>query len=476
MGLLGLSPCHSTNVPSNTFFPSDPKDANGQQKGSTYLSSSSLSLLGVKNEDNQVVSAVSSDRGSVVEGSECMTETAVEKSKLGIIDKSCSACRGRHVIHSCGKRSLPIDYEEIARAEIERKAIEEEEKKRVRAEKRRLADQKRREVKKQKQRELEEQRLREENGRLDDEQRRLLQEDFASQDMNRQRRQQIVASYANHISVDTSHQTQATNEINSSEYARSQKLEVTHSSALTQSIANGHQITAGPEAATSFNKSSEPQTNTDVFEQGTQLIQQPAPEGQGGITYKDNRSDESGNHALRNENSVSVPSTSNEHVAYSMPAQSPLAEAALPSVFSTLASADALVALANLADHTKTLPVMESHSPGGATASNEPEWPSYASSGKTTSYDTREAAVDQQYNAPSISASHGFSVNANSNDSASSDLSGEVKRGIPSYAAIRGQISNVSPNDVASAMSNTVTATTSFYNGYTHETGESPFR
>lgn len=479
MGLLGLSPCHTTNVPSNTFFPSDPKDANNRQpKGSTYLNSSSLSLLGVKKEDNQVVSAVSSERGSVVEGSECITESIVEKFKLGIIDQSCSACRGRHVIHSCGKRSLPIDYEELARAERERKANEEEEKKRMRAEKRRLADQKRREAKKQKQRELEEQRLREENERLEVEQRLRLQEDFASQDMNQHRRQQIVASYANHVSVDKSHQTRSTNEINSSVYARSPKLEVTHSSALTQSIANGHQITAAAQAATSFNKSPQPQTNAGIFEQGTQLIRHPAPEVQGGIPYQINRSNESGNHVIRNEKIVSVPSTtSNERVAYSIPAQSPLVEAASSSV-STNVFADALVALANLAE---TLPVTETHGPGGATASNEPEWPSsYAFSGKsTTSCDTRDALVDQQqYNAPSVSASRGLSVNANdsNDDSPPSDLNGEVKRGIPSYAAIRGQSSNVSPNDVASAMSNTVTTASSFYNGYTHETGESPFR
>jgi len=135
MGLLGLSPCQATNLPSNNCVSSDTREveigvsaANGEPKESAYLSSSSLSLLGVINEDNQVISALSSDRGSAVEGSEMM-ESAVEKSQFGIFDKSCSACRGRHVIHSCGKRSLPIDYEEIARAERERKEKEEEEKK-----------------------------------------------------------------------------------------------------------------------------------------------------------------------------------------------------------------------------------------------------------------------------------------------------------------------------------------------------------
>merc|ERR1712078_974376 len=116
---------------------------NSQAKGSAYLTSSSLSVLGLENNDNQVTSAVSSDRGSVVEGSENITESTIGKSKLGPIDNSCSACRGRLSIHSCGKRSLPIDYEELARFEKERKEKEEEEKKRIRAEKRRLADQKR---------------------------------------------------------------------------------------------------------------------------------------------------------------------------------------------------------------------------------------------------------------------------------------------------------------------------------------------
>ena len=164
MGLLGLSPKHTPSALSSTFVSSD-----------------------------------SSERGSAVDGSENMTDAAVaDKSKLVVIDKTCSACRGRLVIHTCGKRSLPIDYESIARAERERKEKEEEEKKRVRAEKRRLAEKKKREAKKQKERELEEQRLREAKQRLEAEQQRRLQEDLAAQDI-RNRREQIVPSYANHV-------------------------------------------------------------------------------------------------------------------------------------------------------------------------------------------------------------------------------------------------------------------------------------
>eukprot|EP00536_Pseudo-nitzschia_multiseries_P001532 jgi/Psemu1/322109/estExt_fgenesh1_pg.C_190060 len=214
MGLLGLSPCHvaaaaaannnnsnSNIVPSNGFVVSgsnqfDTRVGVGMggvvagaasshvySKGATYLGPSSLALFNAANANanasNEHIQAFT-------------TSSSVF-----------SACRGRLVIHSCGRRSLPIDYEEIARAEREKKEKEEEEKKRLRAEKRRLADQRRREAKKQKQRELEEKRQREEleeQERLQVEERRRLQADFASQDLDRQRRDLIVASYANHVS------------------------------------------------------------------------------------------------------------------------------------------------------------------------------------------------------------------------------------------------------------------------------------
>merc|ERR1712238_232569 len=86
---------------------------------STYLSASSLSSLTVKTAVNQAAIGIadtsSSDRESLVEESEGTPEQVVEKPRLGIIDRSCSACRGRHVIHSCRKRSLPIYHEEVAR-------------------------------------------------------------------------------------------------------------------------------------------------------------------------------------------------------------------------------------------------------------------------------------------------------------------------------------------------------------------------
>lgn len=63
---------------------------------------------------------------------------------------SCAACRGRMVIHSCGTRETPVDYEAIATAEKEKKEKEEAEKQRLRIEKRRAAEAKRREARRRK--------------------------------------------------------------------------------------------------------------------------------------------------------------------------------------------------------------------------------------------------------------------------------------------------------------------------------------
>lgn len=131
------------------------------------------------------------------------------------LDPNCYACRGRHVIHTCGTRALPIDFDEVAKQERLRREQEEEEKKKARAEKRRLADQRRREARKQKMRELEDQRRREaEEVRLEKERVRRLEEASAAAtsqvhqttaapsaaELERQRREMIVASYAKHMS------------------------------------------------------------------------------------------------------------------------------------------------------------------------------------------------------------------------------------------------------------------------------------
>ena len=81
----------------------------------------------------------------------------------------CAACKGRMVIHSCGKREKPVDHEALERAEAERKAAEEAEKQRQKVEKRRAAEAKRREARKKKKEEEERKRREEELQRLEEE-------------------------------------------------------------------------------------------------------------------------------------------------------------------------------------------------------------------------------------------------------------------------------------------------------------------
>jgi len=63
---------------------------------------------------------------------------------------TCLACKGRFVIHSCGRREAPIDYEKLARVEEARRLEKEQEKARKRAEKRKANEIRRREARKQK--------------------------------------------------------------------------------------------------------------------------------------------------------------------------------------------------------------------------------------------------------------------------------------------------------------------------------------
>ena len=62
----------------------------------------------------------------------------------------CAACHGRMVVHSCGKRALPVDFEALAIAEKEKQEREDAERKRLKIEKRKMAEVKRREAKKRK--------------------------------------------------------------------------------------------------------------------------------------------------------------------------------------------------------------------------------------------------------------------------------------------------------------------------------------
>lgn len=72
------------------------------------------------------------------------------------IKKNCAACNGRSVIHKCGKREKPIDYDNIARLEKKRQEQQEAEKRKIREEKRKQTELKRKENKRKKKEEAEE--------------------------------------------------------------------------------------------------------------------------------------------------------------------------------------------------------------------------------------------------------------------------------------------------------------------------------
>jgi len=94
----------------------------------------------------------------------------------------CAACHGRMVVHSCGKREMPIDYEAIARAEQERKEREAAEKHRIRSEKRRVAEAKRREARRLK--------------KLEEEEQQRLEEEQRQRELEAQRYEEPQAAYS----------------------------------------------------------------------------------------------------------------------------------------------------------------------------------------------------------------------------------------------------------------------------------------
>jgi hypothetical protein len=211
LGLLGLSPCNARSKPrggrthgsllSGSISPTLPSEA------SSRASSSDKSLM-----LNHIVytapeSAATSDAASEVTSTSMLVDNQSRKPQA-----NCNACRGRYVVHTCGNKAMPIDYDEVAKAERERIEKKEEEKKKARAEKRRLADARRREARKQKQRELEEQRRREEEEeRLEKERLRLAEEAAyakpqahitLSSTLNSQLRGELIASaYTSNISA-----------------------------------------------------------------------------------------------------------------------------------------------------------------------------------------------------------------------------------------------------------------------------------
>ena len=109
-----------------------------------------------------------------MDGSEGVTEVP--------LPEICAACHGRMVVHSCGKREMPIDYEAIARAEQEQKEREAAEKHRIRSEKRRVAEAKRREARRLK--------------KLEEEEQQRLEEERRQRELEAQRYEEPQAAYS----------------------------------------------------------------------------------------------------------------------------------------------------------------------------------------------------------------------------------------------------------------------------------------
>lgn len=471
LGLLGLSPCTAglgsgiSSATSGRDTEAKGSDSETKPTGSDYkspyLNASSLSTWAARVE-NSVAAAIqtplhslnqhhhsgggsgnveslsaSSDRGSESEA----LASDHPMSKQDIVDKTCSACRGRHVIHMCGRRSLPIDYDEIAKAEREQREQEEEEKKRIRAEKRRLADQKRREARKQKQVELEQQRHREEEEeRLEKERQRQLQEDFAAQDLNRKRREQIVASYAEF-------EAQGTIEMNSVDY--NLQSESASRSAFEQAERPLSTIS-------SIGESQRVQVSND-FEQASRttivpspprnkvVLKRPASAGQAAASYRKTApaTHEHGIYSLHSNNeNISLTGTS-PFSKESMPSSSPSAQV-YASASATLASADALVALANFADATAAI-VETTKAESGEGTDGTLDNGSFSRYSHGITPRAADASTPTSSTSP-FAALHGFGGGVPTpSTSISTGYVGETRRGIPSYAAIRGQLNNSEP-------------------------------
>jgi hypothetical protein len=459
LGLLGLSPCPSNTsskptdvlasvtapkVPGMSAAAADPKNA-ASSHGSAYLSASSLSSIAARagaeahlastmrlattNLGTAESLAASSDKGSIAEESDF---GHVPQARPHVVDKSCNACRGRLVVHTCGKRALPIDYDEVAKAEREQRRKEEEEKKRIRAEKRRLADQRRREAKKQKQRELEVQRLREEEEeRLEKERQARLQEDFASQDLNRHRREQIVASYAQY-------QDQGSLEMNAVNYSQPPHDPPVAQSSPPQGT-SCFETVSRPNVASDSEDFSRPRVGS-IFEQASLMIQQaatrndsantrPASAGEAAAIFQkiaSNTGEARGySNGVASKQQTHVASTSFAGPAAPAPAAAPWRLNLSEPSASALEALDGLAALASVAGATPAVPA-------------KPEVPFASSYSFGIPLEPSNGTPSNASASFSYATSHGFG-------SASLE---EAKRAIPSYAAIRGQVNG--GNDKAS--------------------------
>ena len=322
-------------------------------------------------------------------------------------DVKCLACRGRMVIHSCGKRSLPIDFDEVVRAERDRKEKEEEEKRKQRAEKRRLADARRREARKQKQRELEELKKREEEEQRRREEARLAYDKAAT----------ARQSYARETHCE---QTYPQDQLAHPSYAGPAK-----GSALTKppDLASSTPWAATSDRIDTYNYSAQPRVQEPV-ERAASAYSYTQPINNGAPRHTETWSDNNSRVVSLNSYDSSVATGDSAGDAVAKPVSKRIREASV----ATLSSAEALAALASIAGSQSAVEVnkpssLESHEPARQYTYDESRAP----------YSGTAAAAPTYTN-----SLHGFNEGVpTSNDHGSSVPT--LRGVIPSYAAIRAQ-------------------------------------
>ena len=372
------------------------------------------------------------ETGSDLSRGEKQSQAPMPQNKEPVLvgpDVKCIACRGRMVMHSCGKRSLPIDFDEVVRAERDRKEKEEVEKRKQRAEKRRLADARRREARKQKQRELEELRKREEEELRRHEDARLSY--VASSSLGHSSEHQDTAAYHNHVAVEPqsyAHEVQ-------NEHAQSAFSIPGQRSALTKP----------PELASStpWAASSD---RIDTYDYGTQAntydhdAQAHADETLDRATAAYAHVNEARNDGAPrqseswSENSARVVSLNSYDSSVAAgdtagdPVSRPISKRIREASGAVLSSAEALAALASVAGIQSEVAVDSAFG-----LDRRQPLQQYAYDGPRTAY-SEKADVDVTY----TNSSHGFNEDVPTSHDHGASVSA-ARSAIPSYAAIRAQ-------------------------------------
>jgi hypothetical protein len=264
---------------------------------------------------------------------------------------------------------------------------------------------------------------------MEKERQRRLQEDFAAQDLNRYRREQIVASYAHF-------QQGSSVEMNSVNYSQPQAM-ASVKVASQPAVGNSLEQTSRPDFHSNFEGLNSEQVS-GIFEQAAKLVRPASPRNDHALNHSTSAGEAAAaaasyrkqtNHAAsqrvyENIDGAGLSNESNISGASVLAADAaPLLNVSSPSISDRLGAADALSALAALADATASVNAKS------LSASTNASGVSSFAYGFTAAPSAQIPSAETHYAA----ASHGF---GGSMDAASF---GDAKRGIPSYAQINGE-------------------------------------